>query len=553
MVQASHRCLSSGRFCLKATTAARSSGVILCTATGLGTVLRPSSRAHRESTRQSRAAGGATVVRLTQEPTRLPRAEALAVIPAALDCPDCTEPLTAPSLTGFSCTPNEVETSEAVTCTVTASSGSYDLADAVFDWGDGTNATRPISGGSADATTTFGLPGTYTVRVMVRDIHFNPSAERVEIVEVRGRTATVGASCSPGSAYTNDDTVVCEINITESGSFPVSSWSFDMGDGTVHTRNESGSSSVQTHIYTTAGNHQVRMWATTYDGQVSNEVTQTINVTDMPAPNLSSFTCTPSSVEEGESFSCSFVLDDPNTATSFRVDFGDGTVNTEAASGTTGSMSYSYSSAPMLGTYTARGSITDSLGRQSNELTFTMTVVEPAPPTVTMSCTPGSVEVGESTTCTLSSSEAWSEVHWIRQASEGGSWIWQTADVGSYVTSWSTEGLIGVRADVHFDGDPSPSHTEIFYVQVGDGGSGFEPPTMAVSCSPSTKEVGETTTCTATTTPSTVVDEIQWSTDGRIGTQSDFGVTNSSRNYSWASDGTRSVTADFIFTRACSR
>ena len=115
--------------------------------------------------------------------------------------------------------------------------------------------------------------------------------------------------------------------------------------------------------------------------------------------------------------------------------------------------------------------------------------------------------------------------------------------------SSASDGTRTVSAVFYFFGEGS--HSRSFSVTTSSGGGEPDPdpgvdwPSLSLSCSPTTKIEGETSSCTATA--GSMVDQINWSlsSSGRIGTANDYNTSSSSRDYSWSSEGTRTVTATF--------
>ena len=293
--------------------------------------------AGRTQERQANAQGGTTMIRLTQEPTRLPRAEALAMLPTEITCPDCDGPIGPPQNESLSCTPSVAYTGDPITCTATGSGGDYPLADFTFYWGDSqnSNSTRPASSGSAESAFTYGLPGEYTIRSRARDTQMNVSAELSTSVSIEARPPeVVSGTCDPNEIFAgppgSGELTDCLIEAT-AGSYPIDEFHWDWGDGRTTTLPATGSLEVSSQSYENPGTYEIEMWVVDSGGYSSDRVTDVVEV-EPAGPIGIDVTC-PSSTAPTESFNCivSFPENGSPHAETVEYDFGDGTTGSVSA------------------------------------------------------------------------------------------------------------------------------------------------------------------------------------------------------------------------------
>lgn len=293
--------------------------------------------AGRTQERQANALGGITMIRLTQEPTRLPRADALAMLPAAITCPGCDSPIGPPQNESLTCTPTSAYTGDAITCTATATAGDHPLADFTFLWGDTnqSSSTRPALSGSASANFTYGLPGDYTIRSVARDTQMNVSSEIATTITIEARPPeVVSGVCDPDDLFSgppgSGEYTDCAVEAT-SGTYPISEFRWDWGDGRTTTLSGPGPVETASESYAAPGSYEVEMWVVDTGGNASDRVTDTVEVTES-GPIGIDVTC-PASVGPAEPLACivSFPENGSPDAGTVEFDFGDGTTGSVAA------------------------------------------------------------------------------------------------------------------------------------------------------------------------------------------------------------------------------
>jgi parallel beta-helix repeat protein len=153
-----------------------------------------------------------------------------------------------------------------------STAGSSPISSYSFDFGDGTTV-GPQSG--ATATHTYQSAGSYTVTVTATDGN-NQTSNATKTVTVNAQQATgptAALTVSPASG-TAPLQVTADASGSTAGSSPISSYSFDFGDGTT-VGPQSGATA--THTYQSAGSYTVTVTATDGNNQTSN-ATKTVTV-----------------------------------------------------------------------------------------------------------------------------------------------------------------------------------------------------------------------------------------------------------------------------------
>ncbi|HEX9356174.1 MAG TPA: PKD domain-containing protein [Streptosporangiaceae bacterium] len=155
-----------------------------------------------------------------------------------------------------------------------STAGSAPISSYTFDFGDGTTV-GPQSG--ATATHTYQSAGSYTVTVTVTATDGNnltSSATRTVTVSAQQTTGpTAALSVSPASG-TAPLPVTADASGSTAGSAPITSYTFDFGDGTT-VGPQSGATA--THTYQSAGSYTVTV--TTTDGNnLTSSATKTVTV-----------------------------------------------------------------------------------------------------------------------------------------------------------------------------------------------------------------------------------------------------------------------------------
>jgi PKD repeat protein len=182
---------------------------------------------------------------------------------------------------------------------------------------------------------TYTVAGSFVVGVTVRDTS-GGNVQVVTVVTIRPATPlNVNLSASPTPA-TQDEVVT--FTATTSGSvIPVSSYSWDFGDGTSLTT----SGNVVNHVYTTSGTKTVKVTAVTTEG-----VSGSTQLTLLVVPLQISITVTASTLRPavGDNVNFTATVSPPTVVISGYVwQFGDGNQSTTSG-GTTSTTSHAYGS-----------------------------------------------------------------------------------------------------------------------------------------------------------------------------------------------------------------
>jgi parallel beta-helix repeat protein len=153
-----------------------------------------------------------------------------------------------------------------------SAAGSAPISSYTFDFGDGTTV-GPQSG--ATATHTYQSAGSYQVKVTAADGNsLTDNATKTVTVNAQQATGpTAALSVTPASG-TAPVQVTADASGSAAGSSPISSYTFDFGDGTTVGPQAGATSS---HTYQAAGSYTVTVTAT--DGNnLTNQATKTVNV-----------------------------------------------------------------------------------------------------------------------------------------------------------------------------------------------------------------------------------------------------------------------------------
>ena len=153
-----------------------------------------------------------------------------------------------------------------------STAGSSPISSYTFDFGDGT-MVGPQSGATANHT--YQSAGSYTVTVTATDRN-NLTSQATKTVTVSAQQATgptAALSVSPASG-TAPVQVTADASGSTAGSSPISSYTFNFGDGTT-AGPQSGATA--NHTYQSAGSYTVTVTAT--DGNnLTSQATKTVTV-----------------------------------------------------------------------------------------------------------------------------------------------------------------------------------------------------------------------------------------------------------------------------------
>lgn len=233
-----------------------------------------------------------------------------------------------------------------------------------WEFGDGSVA------GTENATHAYAAVGTYNATVFVNDTAGASVNQTVEVVIFPNLAASV--SLHPSAS---DVGVPVAYGITPIGGVAPYSYSWQFGDGAAVGPQ---STNTTTHAYSTQGTFAVHYWV---NDSLSHSFNTTLTVSIAPAPSAT-VRAVPTTVDIGVPVAFNSTVSNGTRPYTYLWTFGDGSTATTANS------THEYTSA---GPITVTFNVTDAVG-QSAQVTRAITVV--ASPTLTLSASPSSSEVG---------------------------------------------------------------------------------------------------------------------------------------------------------------
>jgi parallel beta-helix repeat protein len=265
-----------------------------------------------------------------------------------------------------------------------------------FDFGDGT-VVGPRAGATAGHTYT--AAGTYTVRATVTDTAGLSSSATTQVSVNAAPDAPPNAALTvtPSSGSAPLPVSADAGQSSDTDATPIATYRFDFGDGTV---TDPQTVATSDHTYVLPGTYTVTVTVTDTAG-LSSTATSDVTITAGDSPPSAALTVSPGSgtapVQVVADASASTDTD-ATPISSYRFDFGDGTVAGPQA-GATAIHTYT-----ATGTYTVRATVTDSAGLSSSA-TRQVTVSAPdLPPSAALTVTPTSGTVPLSVTADASAS-----------------------------------------------------------------------------------------------------------------------------------------------------
>jgi parallel beta-helix repeat protein len=192
------------------------------------------------------------------------------------------------------------------------------IASYTFDFGDGSAPVGPQ--GSPTATHTYASAGSYVVKVTVTDMGGRSSTATSAVVAaiVQDAAPAAALTVTPTSGVINLLVNANASASTDADSTPISTYSFDFGDGTVASGPQS--SATAAHTYTAPGTYTVKVTVQDTAG-LSSTATSEVTVTDNPPAARLSVQASLSSVSADGSASTD---GDATPIASYTFDFGDG-------------------------------------------------------------------------------------------------------------------------------------------------------------------------------------------------------------------------------------
>ena len=362
--------------------------------------------------------------------------------------------ITPPPTVEASCTPEEVDAGDAVTCWAQASGGTPPYT---YSWS--ARGAVPPSGSELVWRPQFPSSGEYMVQVTVTD-SARQRADDSTSVTVGGEPLTVQVDCSPERVDAGD-IVTCWATPRD-GTPPYTTYSWSARGAS----SPSGSGLVWSGRFANAGTYSVQ--ATVTDNRRQQAEGQARVVVDPGAPLLTvTVSCSPTTIDEGGSTSCSA------TASG-------GTPPYRTYSWSARGASQSFDSGPSptwrpqfpnAGSYSVQVTVTDSARQGANDSVPVQVRREPVDDdlTVTASCSPRTIDEGDSTSCLATA----------RGGAGGYTYQWRSGSANprsesgqSYRPSFAREGNYTVRVTVTDSRGASAEDTVRIGVIDGGGGGG---------------------------------------------------------------------------------
>ncbi len=399
----------------------------------------------------------------------------------------------------ISCSPSAPTVDQDVTCSVAASSGEI----TGYEWTGGS-----ASGGTTNSTyaTSFAFAGQHTVAVVATTDGGWRIQTTLQLTVTDGRAPSLGRiDCSPSSPSVGES-VTCAVGLRGDGG-AAGSYAWSGGDS-------SGSAGIYTTSFSTAGSKTISVTATNTAGSDSASTTVTVQAS-VAAPVINSIRCSPSSPNVDDDVTCTANLSG-STPDSYAWSGG-------ASNGSSASYSTSFGTA---GSKTVSLTVRNTAGSDSGSTTVTVSEAVQAPVIGSISCSPSSPSVDDSVTCTATLSGGTPESYaWSGGASSGSS--------ASYSTSFGTSGSKTVSLTVRNAGGSDSGSTTVTVSE-----SVQAPVIDSISCSPSSPNVNESVTCTASLSGGTPEDRYGYAWSGPIGTSAGF---SASYNTSFGTSGSKTI------------
>ena len=339
-----------------------------------------------------------------------------------------------PVINSISC-PSSATVDESITCTVSLGGGTPDT----YSWTDNGGG----SGSSTSYSTSFSTAGTYTVSLTVRNSGgSDDDTYQSVIVTAPPPEPDITINC-PSSAAVNEN-ITCTVS-NSGGAIDTYSWSDSDGG--------SGSSTSYSRSFSSSGTKTVRLTARNSAGNDSGSAR-----VDIIAPPVISVRC-PSSAAVNRSITCT-------------VNNSGGAIDTyswtdsDGGSGSSTSYSRSFSTA---GTKTVSLTARNSAGSDSDSDSVNV-VGRPEP---RISCSPSTIEEGDSTRCRVDRNSGGSISSYSWSANGGSP---SSGSSSTYQPRFNTAGSYTVSLTAsNSAGSSTPAATYSITVTV-------EPPDISISC-----------------------------------------------------------------------
>src|SRR3989441_617944 len=278
---------------------------------------------------------------------------------------------------------------------------------------------------------------------------------------------------------------------TASGGTSPYTFGWNFGDGT------NGNGATTTHTYLNAGSFPVLL-STRDSGSPQQTATaqRSVTVTNPPPPTLTaSFTYSPTSPQTGQQITFSASVSGGTSPYSFSWNFGD----SQTATGS--SVSHGYSTA---GTFSVVLTVKDAgIPQQTSTSQHSITVTNPPTLTAGFTYNPSSPQAGQLVTFTASAGGGTAPYSYSWTLGDG------SAATGSTVThTYSSSGTFNIVLNVKDSGSTQQTTTSQRSVTVSSPAP--SPPTSSFTYSPSSPNVGQTVSFSASASGGTLPYRYSW-------------------------------------------
>src|SRR6267378_950498 len=276
-------------------------------------------------------------------------------------------PKTAPTA-DFSATPLSGNSPLDVNFTDRSAPGTSQITSILWNFGDNTTSTL------RNPTHLYGAPGTYTVSLTITTADGSDTMTKTNYITVTSSVPTLPTAAFTGTPTSGPPGMRVQFtDQSTQGSSPISSWSWNFGDGVTSTLRS------PSHVYAANGTYTVSLSVTTVVG--TDIETKTGYIVVAPGPPIAAFSASPTTgisplpvTFTDQSVSGGVPI------TSWAWNFGDGGVSTLQ------NPTHTYASG---GTYTVSLTVTNANGSDAeNKANFIVASQGPVPPTAAFSGNP---------------------------------------------------------------------------------------------------------------------------------------------------------------------
>ena len=396
-------------------------------------------------------------------------------------------PVPRPEIDSVSCSPPRPSVGDSVTCRAQLSGGEPD------EW--------LWIGGNSDEnddpsfTTTFGAEGQQTVWLSVSNSAGSDTDSAT--VEVQpGEPPDVTISCS-SSSIDEGESVTCSVTRNRGGAIDNYDWSASGG------RPSSGSSSTYSPRFSSEGSYTV--WLTASNAGGDDDASATVRVEGNGDPECSSVRDVEYEKNDARSVyvECTDPDDDPITlrgqSSDTRIATVDSTANPWVRIRTAG----------RVGSATITVTATDGRGG-SGSVSFMVTVGESPPPDITISCSPSSIDEGESVTCEVSRNRGGAIDSYDWSASGGRP---SSGSSSTYSPRFSSEGSYTVRLTARNAGGSDSDSATVRVEPEPEVEPPDDPPDPSISCTARVMQ-GDRASCRVDRNRGGDIDRYSWSATG---------------------------------------